>query len=57
MRLDDDDDEMEGFSDEEKKAWQGSKTHEIKVDKVFNSRMTEVFQGSNVEENLQGMIT
>ena len=57
MRLDDDDDEMEGFSDEEKEAWQGSKTHEIKVDKVFNSRMTEVFQGSNEEENLQGMIT
>ena len=41
--------------EEEKQAWQGSKTHETLVDKPFNSRMTEVFQGSNVEEILQGM--
>ena len=26
-------------------------THEVKVEKVFNSKMTEVFQGSDVEES------
>ena len=42
--------DMADWSDEEKQAWQeGDKTHEIKVDKPFNSRMTEVFQGSDVE--------
>lgn len=54
MRLNDED--IDGFSDEEKQAWQkADKTHEIKVDKCFNSKMTVVFQGSNVEEILQGM--
>jgi len=30
-------------------------THEVKVEKVFNSKMTEVFQGNNVEDQLQRM--
>ena len=30
-------------------------SYEVKVEKVFNSKMTEVFKGSNVEEILQGM--
>ena len=55
MRLDDED--MEGFSARDKQFWRSDQTIEkiIKVDKPFNSKMTEVFQGSNVEEILKGM--
>ena len=52
-----DDEDMEDWSKDERQAWKESeKNHDIKLEKVFNSRMTEVFQGSNVEEILQGII-
>ena len=54
IRLDDED--MADWNEEEKQAWQGSKkNHEVKVEKAFNSKMTEVFQGSNVEEIVYNM--
>ena len=34
---------------------EGRTTHEVKVEKVFNSLMTELFQGSDVEEILKNM--
>ena len=48
MRLNDED--MVGFNDEEKQAWQNSyKSHETKVEKAFNSRMTEVFKVAKID--------
>ena len=50
-----DEDDMEGWSEGEKQAERDNDTLTIQVDKSFNSKMTEVFQGSNVEEILKGM--
>ena len=45
-----DDDDMEGWSEEEKQDYRESDDdHFIFVDKVFNSRMTEIFQGNDIE--------
>ena len=51
-----DDEDIAGWSKEEKQRLRESDgTFETKVEKVFNSKMVEVFQGSDVEEILQGM--
>ena len=51
-----DDDDMEGWTDSQKQTWlESDGAYEVKVDKVFNSRMTEIFQGSDVEEILKSM--
>ena len=53
-----DDDDVKGWSEEEKQAWPESDgAYETKVEKVFNSRMTEIFQGSDVEDVLSVMFT
>ena len=31
-------------------------THEIQIDKVFNSKMTEIFQGSDIKQLIQSML-
>ena len=49
-------DDMQGWSEKEKQTWlESDGTHETKVDKVFNSAMTEIFRGSNVEDLLSVM--
>ena len=51
-----DGDEMEGWSEDEKQARQKSNgTYETKVEKVFNSAMMEIFQGSDAEGILKSM--
>ena len=51
-----DENDMEDWSEEEKQTWlESDGTHETKVEKVFNSAMTEIFQGSDVEEILKSM--
>ena len=51
-----DDDDMEGWSDSQKQTWlESDGSYETKVDKVFNSAMTEIFRGSNVEDLLSVM--
>ena len=39
------------------KAWKREdihgKVHEIIVEKAFNSKMVEIFQGSNIDENIE----
>ena len=48
--------DMEDWSEEEKKAWKESDgTFWTKVKKCFNSRMTEAFQGSDLEELVRAM--
>ena len=51
-----DGDEMEGWSEDEKQArLKSDGTYETKVEKVFNSAMTEIFQGSDAEGILKSM--
>ena len=51
-----DDGDMKGWSEEEKQVWlESDGTYEVKVDKVFNSAMTEIFQGSDAEGILRNM--
>ena len=53
-----DDQDMDDWSEEAKQEWlEWDKTYETKIDKCFNSRMTEIFQGSDVEELLSVMFT
>jgi len=53
-----DDEGMEDWTEEEKQAYQESDhIYYTSLDKVFNSLMTEVFQGTNIEELLHGMFT